>query len=33
MPNGKNGFHLVVRLNGKEIIEKLSVNIPEKEAQ
>jgi len=33
MPNGKNGIHLVVRQNGKEIIEKMSVNIQEKEAQ
>jgi hypothetical protein len=33
MPNGKNGIHLVVRQNGKEIIEKMSVNVQEKEAQ
>jgi len=33
MPNGKNGIHLVIRQNGKEIIEKMSVNIEEKEAQ
>jgi len=33
MPNGKNGIHLVIRQNGKEIIEKMSVNIQEKETQ
>jgi hypothetical protein len=33
MPNGKNGIHLVIRQNGKEIIEKMSVNIEEKVAQ
>ena len=33
MPNGKNGIHLVIRQNGKEIIEKMSVNVQEKEAQ
>lgn len=33
MPIGKNGIHLVVRQKGKEIIEKMSVNIEEKEAQ
>jgi hypothetical protein len=30
MPNGKNGIHLVIRQNGKEIIEKMSVDIEEK---
>jgi len=29
----KNGIHLVIRQNGKEIIEKMSVNIEEKVAQ
>ncbi len=33
MPNGKNGIHLVIRQNGKEIIEKISVNIEENIAQ
>ena len=33
MPNGKNGMHLVVRQHGKEVIEKMMVNIQEKEAQ
>jgi len=33
MPNGKNGIYLVVRQNGNEITEKMSVNIKEKEAQ
>jgi len=33
MPNGKNGIYLVVRQNGKEIVEKMSVNIQEKEAR
>jgi hypothetical protein len=33
MPNGKKCIHLVVRQNGKEIIEKMSVNIEEKQAQ
>ena len=33
MPNGKNGIHLVIMQNGKEIIEEMSVNIQEKEAQ
>jgi hypothetical protein len=33
MPIGKNGIYLVVRQNGNEITEKMSVNIKEKEAQ
>ena len=33
MPNGKNGIHLVIMQNGKEIIEKMSVDIEEKVAQ
>jgi hypothetical protein len=33
MPIGKNGIYLVVRQNGKEITEKMSVNIKEKEVQ
>jgi len=33
MPTGENGIMLVVRLNGKEIVERMSVNIQEKKAQ
>lgn len=33
LPNGKNGILLVVRLNGKEIVEKIELDIVEKEAK
>ena len=33
MPTGENGILLVVMLNGKEIVEKMSVNITEKKVQ
>ena len=33
LPNGKNGIVLVVRQNGKEIVEKMMVTIEEKVVQ
>lgn len=33
LPTGENGILLVVRLNGKEIIEKMTLNIEEREIQ
>ena len=33
LPNGKNGIVLVVRQNGKEIVDKMMVTIEEKAVQ
>jgi len=33
LPNGENGILLVVKQNGKEIIEKITLNIEEKESR